>query len=88
MSIVRWSLKEAGGKIPARGTRTSSGIWHGMSLQDKAKSNELHGHVSVNGAGTWKESESPYRGRSHGREEIRIRITVETRFVMRSQQKP
>ncbi|WP_222708724.1 hypothetical protein, partial [Paenibacillus sp. N3.4] len=70
VSIVRWNLKEAGGKIPTRGTRTSSGIDYGMSLPYKTKSNQLHGHTSVNDAGTWKESESSYRGRSHGREEI------------------
>jgi hypothetical protein len=39
VSIARWNLKEAGGKIPTRGTRTSSGIRHGMSLQFKTKSN-------------------------------------------------
>lgn len=88
MSIARWNLKEAGGKIPTRGTRTSSGTSHGMSLQNKAKSNQLHRHTSVNDAGTWKESESSYRGRSHGREEIEFRIAVETRFIMRSQQIP
>ena len=41
-----------------------------MSLHDKTKSNKLHGHTSVNEAGTWDESYSSYRGRSHGREEI------------------
>ena len=70
MSIARWNLKEAGGKIPTQGTRTSSGIWYGMSLQDKAKSNQLHGRTGVNDVGTWKESKLSYRGRSHGREEI------------------
>ena len=28
---------------------------------------KLHGHASVNAAGTWDESEASYRGRSHGR---------------------
>jgi hypothetical protein len=36
---VRWNLKEAGGKVPTRGTRTLSGISDGMSLQYKTKSN-------------------------------------------------
>ncbi|MCR8634708.1 hypothetical protein [Paenibacillus radicis (ex Xue et al. 2023)] len=72
MSIARWNLKEAGGKIPTRGTRTTSGTGYGTSLLNKTKSNKLHGHTSVNGAGAWKESESSYRGRSHGREEIRF----------------
>jgi hypothetical protein len=35
---VRWNLKEAGGKVPTRGTRTLSGISDGMSLQYKTKS--------------------------------------------------
>jgi hypothetical protein len=69
---VRWNLKEAGDKIPTRGTRTSSGISYGMSLHNKTKSNKLHGHSNVNDVGTWKESESSYRGRSHEREEIRF----------------
>jgi hypothetical protein len=30
---------------------------------------KLHGHVSVNVAGTWNESESSYRGRPHGQVE-------------------
>jgi hypothetical protein len=30
---------------------------------------KLHGHVSVDVAGTWNESESSYRGRPHGRVE-------------------
>ncbi|WMJ73125.1 hypothetical protein RCC89_08120 [Cytophagaceae bacterium ABcell3] len=29
----------------------------------------LHGHRNVNEAGTWRESELPYHGRSHGRAE-------------------
>lgn len=70
MSIARWNLKEAGGKILARGTRTSSGIGDGTSLPNKAKSNSLHGHPGVNDAGIWEESESSYRGRSHEREEM------------------
>ncbi len=38
MSIVRWNLKEAGGKIPNRGTRISLGTTDGMSLLNKTKS--------------------------------------------------
>jgi hypothetical protein len=67
VSIARWNLKEAGGKIPNRGTRIASGIQSGMSLHDKTKSNKLHGHEDVNTAGTWDESYASYRGRSHGR---------------------
>ena len=67
MSIARWNLKEAGGKVPTRGTRIVSGIQSGISLQNKTKSNKLHGHKDVNAAGAWDESYAPYRGRSHGR---------------------
>ena len=72
MSTVRWNLKEAGGKIPTQGTRTSLGIGYGMSLLNKTKSNLLHRRTSVDDVGTWNESESSYRGRSHGREEITL----------------
>ena len=72
MSIVRWNLKEAGGKVPTQGTQISSGAGYGMSLLPKTKSNLLHRHTSVNDVGTWNESESSYRGRSHGREEISL----------------
>lgn len=38
--------------------------WGKTAIQVEAL--KLHGHVSVNGAGTWNESESSYRGRPHG----------------------
>jgi len=38
VSIVRWNLKEAGGKVPNRGTRTVSGITNRTRLQYKLKS--------------------------------------------------
>jgi hypothetical protein len=60
----------------------------GTSLHNKAKSNKRHGHGTVNGVGTWNESDSSYRGRSHGREEPKGRTAVETRFAVRSQQRP
>jgi hypothetical protein len=41
----------------------------GTSLHDKAKSNKRHGHGTVNDVVTWGESDSSYRGRSHGRAE-------------------
>jgi hypothetical protein len=56
-------------KVPARGTRITSGIRSGTSLRNKTKSNKLHGHEDVNVAGLWDESYVPYRGRSHGRVE-------------------
>ena len=54
-------------KIPARGTGIASGSQSGMSLPDKTKSNQLHGHETVNAAGIWEESDVSYRGRPHGR---------------------
>ncbi|HAN95815.1 MAG TPA: hypothetical protein DCQ17_09625 [Firmicutes bacterium] len=57
-------------KVPARGTRITSGIRSGTSLHDKTKSNKLHGHEDVNVAGVWDEGYASYRGRSHGRVEV------------------
>ncbi|MDP4128381.1 MAG: hypothetical protein Q8912_15800 [Bacillota bacterium] len=34
---MRWNLKEAGGKVPARGTRTASGAKRGVRLHIKLK---------------------------------------------------
>ncbi|WP_282434379.1 hypothetical protein [Desulfosporosinus orientis] len=34
---MRWNLKEAGGKVPARGTRITSGAKRGVRLQHKLK---------------------------------------------------
>ena len=53
---MRWNLKEAGSKVPTRGTRIVSGIRSGISLHNKTKSNKLHGHEDVNTAGTWDDS--------------------------------
>jgi hypothetical protein len=66
---VRWNLKEAGSKVPTRGTQIVLGIQSGMSLHNKTKSNKLHGHKDVDTAGTWDEGYVSYRGRSHGRKE-------------------
>ena len=40
-----------------------------MSLQNKTKSNKLHGHEDVDRAGIWDEGYVSYRGRSHGQAE-------------------
>ena len=69
MSIVRWNLKEAGGKVPARGTRTLSGISNGGEFAKQNETLKLHGHRSVNDAGIWNEGYLSYHGRSHGRDE-------------------
>jgi len=78
VSIARWNLKEAGGKVPTRGTRTLSGISDGDEFAIQNKVQKLHGHRSVNDAGTWNEGYSPYRGRSHRRVETKY----ETRLKM------
>ena len=67
---MRWNLKEACGKFPVGGTRTSSGASCGTSLQYKTKSNKLSGYSSVNDADIWKEGYSSYLGRSHGRVDV------------------
>ena len=71
MSTVRWNLKEAGGKVPTRGTRTSSGVFSQGEVAKQAEAQKLSGCENVNGAGTWNESESSYRGRSHGQAETK-----------------
>lgn len=70
MSTARWNLKEAGGKVPARGTRTLSGRSCVDELANQSEVPRLHGHNTVNGAGRWNESLVPYHGRSHGRADV------------------
>ena len=67
-----WNLKEAGGKFPVGGTRTSSGTSCRTSLQYKTKSNKLSRYNSVNDADIWKEGYSSYLGRSHRRADVYI----------------
>lgn len=70
MSTAKWNLKEAGGKIPTRGTRTSSGLFlQGKAAEQVKAQIAIRMWKKVNGAGAWKESESSYRGRSHGQVE-------------------
>lgn len=60
---MRRGLKEAGGKPPAQGSRTSSEAgdeW--ASLQDKAKP-LLSKTSTVNGVGAWRERARNYPGR-------------------------
>ncbi len=49
-------------------------MWGKAAIQAKAQ--KLHGHMSVDVAGTWNESESSYRGRPHGR----VETVYETRL--------
>ena len=59
-----------------------------IRLQTKSKSNNYSELVVVNVADTWRERLRSYLGMSHGRNEV-INFTgmVETRFIVRSQQK-
>jgi hypothetical protein len=72
VSIVRWNLKEGGGKVSVGGTRTSSGTSCRTSLLNKTKSNKLNGYSSVNDADIWNEGYSSYLGRSHERVDVII----------------
>lgn len=78
MSFARGNLKEAGGKIPTRGTRTSSGIPDGDEFAKQNEILKLHGRWGVNDAGTWNEGYLSYHGSSHGR--------TETEYEVRSKQ--
>ena len=81
---MRWNLKEAGGKVPTRGTRTLSGISGGTSLPYKTKSKKLHGHRSVNDAGTWNEGYLSYHGRSHRRVETKYETRLKKIYCEKS----
>jgi len=88
---VRGDAESEGSHRQSSAPRNTNIIRHkrGMSLHNKAKSNKRHGHGTVNDVGTWNESDSSYRGRSHGRSKrINFQAAVETRFIVRSQQKP
>jgi hypothetical protein len=87
---VHREVESEGSRRQSSAPRNTNIIRHkrGTSLLFKAKSNKRHGHGTVNDVGTWNESDSSYRGRSHGRVELKSRNAVETRFTVRSQQKP
>ena len=78
MSTAKWNLKEAQGKIPARGTRILLGRKCVDELTKQSEVQRLHGHRTVNGAGIWNEGLSSYHGRSHRR--------VETKYEARLKQ--
>jgi hypothetical protein len=56
VSIVRWNLKEAGGKVPTRGTRIQLGIYNADEFAIQNEVQKLHGRCGVDCAGTWNES--------------------------------
>jgi len=86
VSTARWNLKEAGGKVPTRGTRTSSGICNADKVATQTEVQKLHGRCGVNGAGTWNESYLPYHGRSHGHVETKYETWIT--IAVRSQPRP
>jgi hypothetical protein len=52
-----------------RNTNIIRRISHRVRLQNKSKPKSYPDVENVNGAGTWNERESSYRGRSHGQAE-------------------
>jgi len=84
VSWVTANLKEAGGKVPTRGTRTLSGISDWMSLQNKTKSKSYTENRSVNDAGTWNEGHLSYRGRSHRRAETKYEARLKKIYCEKS----
>ena len=64
MSIVRWNLKEAGGKVPARGTRTASEAGPVGRVCQTKQSPNLSEAGQVHAAGIWDEGVRTYPRRS------------------------
>ena len=66
---VHREVESEGSRRQISGLRNTNRIrhetWDKTAFQVKVQ--KLHGHVSVNTAGRWNESEGSYRGRSHGR---------------------
>jgi hypothetical protein len=62
----------------------------GTRLHNKSKSNNYPELIDVDVADIWRERLHSYLGRSHGHNQCNktFAVMVETRFVMRSQQKP
>ena len=64
-SIARWSLKEAAGKVLARGTRTANEAVSRWARVPKEPKPDSHSdQLMVYAAGIWDESHAPYPGRS------------------------
>ena len=70
------NLKEAGGKFPVGGTRTSLVTICRTSLLNKIKSHKLNGYKRENDADRWNEGYSPYLGRSHRRANVNFSRTA------------
>ena len=64
-SVVRRSLKEAAGKVPARGTRTAyEAISRWARGHEDLKPDSHSDRLVVDAAGRWDESHASYPGRS------------------------
>ena len=59
-----------------------------IRLPNKSKSKSYAESFAVDVTGRWRERLRSYLGRSHRHEDFFLGIMVETRFTVRSQQKP
>ena len=68
---VHREVESEGSRRQSSGPRNTNSIRHEAwdETARQVKVQKLHGHVCVNAAGIWNESEASYRGRSHEREE-------------------
>jgi hypothetical protein len=76
VSIVRWNLKEAGGKLLGRTETTSSGIYMLGKVAKQTKALNYSEAYGVNVADIWKERLRSYLGRSHERMETEYEIRL------------
>ena len=75
-SVARRSLKEAVGKVPARGTRTAyEAVDRRARGREDPKPDSHPGRSAVDAAGMWDEGHAPYPGRSGSLPE-RARVAV------------
>ena len=71
MSIARWNLKEAGGKLLARRIGITLGICRLGKVAIQTEAQNYPEAYGVNVAGRWEERLRSYPGRSHGRAETK-----------------
>jgi hypothetical protein len=75
-SVARRSLKEAAGKVPARGTRTAyEAVSRWARGPEDLKPDSHSDRLVVDAAGRWDESHAPYPGRS-GSLPMKARVAV------------
>ena len=64
-ATVRWRLKEAGGELPARGTRSAYEAWQAWGeVADRTEPDSHSEGCRVDATGRWKEGHASYPGRS------------------------